>query len=150
VEIKSICLWSRSRALTIGQILLRFDVGDFTKNCRTVPILNLIDLQRKLLHLTPWSWCLLEKPSVTELLNNFPAFFGTRMFIIVITRALLCSLSYQNNPVHTTPSYVTKIRLNIILPSTSVSSQWSLSFWLSRQNSVCLPLILISTLWSSS
>jgi hypothetical protein len=31
---------------------------------------------------------LLEKPPVTQLLKNVPAFYGTRSFIIVFTRAL--------------------------------------------------------------
>jgi hypothetical protein len=30
---------------------------------------------------------ILEKPSVVQLLKNFPAFYGTRSFIIVVTRA---------------------------------------------------------------
>jgi hypothetical protein len=43
------------------------------------------------------------------------------------------------NPVHTTPSCLSKIQLNIILPPTSKLSQWCLSFWLSHQNPVCIP-----------
>jgi len=36
--------------------------------------------------LTPWSTVLLEKPIVTQLLKKFPAFYGTRRFITVLTR----------------------------------------------------------------
>jgi hypothetical protein len=35
---------------------------------------------------------LLEKPPVVQLLKNVPAFYKTRMFIIVFTRVLHCSL----------------------------------------------------------
>jgi hypothetical protein len=31
---------------------------------------------------------LLEKPPIVQLLKNFPAFYGTRKFITVFTRAL--------------------------------------------------------------
>jgi hypothetical protein len=47
----------------------------------------------------------------------------------------------QINPVHTTPSCLSKIHSNIILPPTSRSSQWSLSFWLSHQNYICISLL---------
>jgi hypothetical protein len=43
----------------------------------------------------------------------------------------------QINPVHATLSYLSKIDLNIILSPTSRS----LSFWLSHQNPICLPLL---------
>jgi hypothetical protein len=39
-----------------------------------------------------WSWALLEEPEILQLLKNFPAFFGTRRFITVFTRALHWSL----------------------------------------------------------
>jgi hypothetical protein len=47
----------------------------------------------------------------------------------------------QINPVHTTPSHLSKIHLNSILAPTSMSSEWSLSFWLSHQNPICIPLL---------
>jgi hypothetical protein len=34
-----------------------------------------------------------EKPPIVRLLKNFPAFYGTRRFIAVLTRALHWSLS---------------------------------------------------------
>jgi hypothetical protein len=39
----------------------------------------------------------------------------------------------QINPIHTIPSYLSKIHFNIIHPPTPWSSQWPLSFWLSHQ-----------------
>jgi hypothetical protein len=35
-----------------------------------------------------WSRALLEKPPIMQPLKNFPAFYGTRRFIIVFTAAL--------------------------------------------------------------
>jgi hypothetical protein len=49
----------------------------------------------------------------------------------------------QIEPVHTTPSYLSKIHLNIIHLPTSWSSWWCISFWLSHQYSVCIPLFSI-------
>jgi hypothetical protein len=39
------------------------------------------------------SWVLLEKPVIAQLFKNFPAFYGTRRFNTVFTRALHWSLS---------------------------------------------------------
>jgi hypothetical protein len=44
----------------------------------------------------------------------------------------------QINPVHTIPSYLSKINFNVILPPTSKSSYWFLSFWLSHKYSICI------------
>jgi hypothetical protein len=81
--------------------------------------------QRIILKLTrSWSWALLEKPPIVQPLRNFPAFYGTRTFITVFTRAFHWSLSWarsiQSIP---PPSYLCKIHLNIIHPSSSCSSQ---------------------------
>jgi hypothetical protein len=45
------------------------------------------------------------------------------------------------NPIHTIPSYLSKINFNIVHPPTSWSSQWSLFFWLSYQYPICIPLV---------
>jgi hypothetical protein len=43
------------------------------------------------------------------------------------------------SPYH--PSHFSKINLNVILPPTSVSSWWFLSFWLSHRNLKCIHLL---------
>jgi hypothetical protein len=47
------------------------------------------------------------------------------------------------NPIDTIPSYLSKIHLNIVNPPMSRSSQWSLSFWLSHQYPIYIPLLPI-------
>jgi hypothetical protein len=47
----------------------------------------------------------------------------------------------QADPVDTTQSYFSNIRFNIILPPKSTFSCWSLSFWLSHQNPICITLL---------
>jgi hypothetical protein len=42
---------------------------------------------------SPWSWTLLEKLPIVQLLKNFPVFYGTRRFITAFTRALYLFLS---------------------------------------------------------
>jgi hypothetical protein len=53
----------------------------------------------------------LEKPTVAQLLKNFPAFYGTRRFITVFTIAFHWSLLSHMDPVHITLSYFSKIHL---------------------------------------
>jgi hypothetical protein len=52
---------------------------------------------------------------------------------------LVLILSYIN-PIHTTPSYLSKIHFNIVHPPASWSSQWSLFFWLSHRYPICIPI----------
>jgi hypothetical protein len=44
-------------------------------------------------------------------------------------------------PIHTTPSYLSKKHINMVHTPTSRSSQWSLTFWLSHQYPICIPLL---------
>jgi hypothetical protein len=53
----------------------------------------------------------------------------------------LAPILSQMNPVHTISTYSSKAHCNIILPRTSKSSHWSLSFWLSRQILYALHLL---------
>jgi hypothetical protein len=49
----------------------------------------------------------------------------------------LVTILSQIKSVHITPNCFSKIHFNIIHPTTSLSSYWSLSFWLSHQNPIC-------------
>jgi hypothetical protein len=64
---------------------------------------------------TSWSWALLEKPPVVQLLKKFPALYGTRRFIIVFTRALHWSLHWARliQPIQPNPISF-KIHFNIV------------------------------------
>jgi hypothetical protein len=66
-----------------------------------------------------WSWALIEKPPIVQLLKNFPSFYGTWRFIIVFKRALPWSLSWA--------------RLVQFIPSHCVSLRFP--FW--HQNVTC-------------
>jgi hypothetical protein len=63
---------------------------------------------------TPWSWALLERPSVVRPLDSFPAFHGTRRFNTAFTRALHLFLSWAR-PIQSTSPYPTSPRAILIL-----------------------------------
>jgi hypothetical protein len=73
---------------------------------------------------------------IVQLLKNFPAFYGTRRFIAVFTRALHWYLSRARSS-QSIPSHA--ISLRSIHPPTSWSSQWSPTFRLSHQYPTCIP-----------
>jgi hypothetical protein len=60
-----------------------------------------------------WSWALLEKLPTVQTLKKFPAFYGTRRFITMLTRALHWFLSWarsiQSIPFHPSKSHICKI-----------------------------------------
>jgi hypothetical protein len=63
----------------------------------------------RLILLTPWTSVLVKL--IVAQVAKFPAIYRTRKFINMFPR-------YLRNPVHTLPSYFSKIRFNIILPFT--------------------------------
>jgi hypothetical protein len=71
-----------------------------------------------------------------ELVKKFPAFYWTRRFITAFTNAYHLSLSWASSIQSIPPSHFLKIYLNIILPSTFGSPQWSLSLRSPNKNPV--------------
>jgi hypothetical protein len=93
----------------------------------------------KRLQLTPWSRVILDKPTVAQLLKNSPTIHGTQKFITVFARTFYWTLSWprwiQSLPPHPVS------RRSILKSSSHLRpGQWSLSFWISHQNHVCIPL----------
>ena len=76
----------------------------------------------------------MRKITVRQLLQQFRAFLGTRMFIMLSTKARHLSLSSVTS-VRSKPSRPIP---KDILPSTHVSSKWSFSLRLSFQNRACI------------
>jgi hypothetical protein len=65
-------------------------------------------------HTHSCSWALLEKSPIVQLLNKFPAFYGTQRFITVFTRALQWSLSWARS-IQCIPSHPISLRSVLIL-----------------------------------
>jgi hypothetical protein len=65
-------------------------------------------------HSHSWSWALPEKPPIVQLLKNFPAYYGTRRFITVFTRALHWSLSWARS-IQSIPHHPIFLRSILIL-----------------------------------
>jgi hypothetical protein len=61
----------------------------FMSVCRTQITLEQTDKCSLKLQLTPWGRVLLEKIIVTQIVVTFPAFFGTRSFVTVLSPPLI-------------------------------------------------------------
>jgi hypothetical protein len=89
------------------------------------------------LSLTPWCRILFEKLNVTQLIKKYPAvLWNPKVHYRVHTSPPLDPILSQPNPVSSIDPYLPKIHLNVILPPTPRSSQWSLAFGPPNQNPV--------------
>jgi hypothetical protein len=61
-----------------------------------------------------WNWAVLEEPPIVQPLKNFPAFYGTRRFNTVFTRALHWCLSWAIS-IQSTSSHHISLRFILIL-----------------------------------
>ena len=109
-----------------------------TKNRSLLKNVKSLKKQNYLLNylLTPWSRVLLEKltSKLCRQARNSPHLWNPRVPHCIHKCPPSFPILSQLHPVHTTLSNFLKINFNIILPSTSWSPQWPLSFRLPHQH----------------
>jgi hypothetical protein len=87
--------------------------------------------------LTPWCTILFEKLIVTQLIREYPIFLWNPKVHYRVHKSLpLDPILSQPNPVRHIDSYLPKVQLNVILPPTPRSYQWSLAFGPPNKNPV--------------
>jgi hypothetical protein len=64
---------------------------------RAVELLEKKCVENQHTHHSSWSWALRKKPPILQILKNFPAFYETRGFITMVTRALHWPLSWARS-----------------------------------------------------
>ena len=86
----------------------------------------------------------LEQAPVPQLVNTFPAFYGTpKAHFRIHNRPPILPILNHINQVHVLSSHVFKSHFNIILPSTPRFSKCSLSFRFPHQNFVYYHIFLL-------
>jgi hypothetical protein len=97
--------------------------------------------------LTSWNWAFLKKPPIMRLLKNFQTFYGNRSFITMFTRTCHWSLSW-GRWIKSVPSILfLKHQFLYYPPPTARPFLASLSFWLSHQNLIRVPLLPIPLIY---
>ena len=101
--------------------------------------------------LTPWSRVLLEKLTGFAANQESPRIlWSPKVHYRTHKRPPPVPILSQLHPVPTTPSHFLKLHINIILPSTSWSPQWSLYFRFPHQNLVPKETIYIYYLFCAN
>jgi hypothetical protein len=86
---------------------------------------------------TPWCRTLFEELIVTRLIKKYPAFlWNPKVHYRVHTSPPPDPILSQLNPVRPIDPYLPKVHLNVTVPPTPRSSQWSHAFGPPNQNSV--------------
>ena len=66
----------------------------------------------------------------SKAIRKFPSFYGTQSFITVPTKSRFLSLSWAKmSPLQASPSCLSNVSFNILLPSVPVSSKWTVRVW---------------------